>query len=268
MLIAVISFIASFVTFWNGPINYRDRLKQLNWPVTDVIEMNELDISIGELCTIINLRKNICDLNENLSSRYEKSYIIKKEGGMWMEDTRIVDLYWARSENAIVETSAKYGKYCYSIAYNILANREDADESVNDTYLDAWNTIPPHRPSCLSTFLGKITRRISIDKWRSRTAEKRGGGEIMLALDELSDCVPSNYKVEEEVEAAELAKMIDNFIMTMPPMDRRVFICRYWYLDSISVIAQQFNFSESKVKMILHRQRRKLLSHLERMVFL
>lgn len=184
-----------------------------------------------------------------------------------MEDARIVDLYWARSENAIAETSAKYGKYCYAIAYNVLANHEDADESVNDTYLDAWNNIPPHRPSILSTFLGKITRRISIDKWRGRTADKRGGGEIMLALDELSDCVPSGNNVEHEVEAAELAKVIDDFVMSLPPMDRRVFICRYWYLDPISAISQQFGFSESKVKMMLHRQRQRLLSHLERKVF-
>ena len=121
-----------------------------------------------------------------------------------MEDDSIVNLYWARSENAISETSKKYGNYCYSIAYSILGNVEDADESVNDTYLDAWNNIPPHRPSILSTFLGKITRRISIDKWRGRTAEKRGGGEIVLVLDELSDCIPSNQNVEHEVEAAEL----------------------------------------------------------------
>ena len=126
-----------------------------------------------------------------------------------MEDGSIVNLYWARSENAISETSKKYGNYCYSIAYNILGNVEDADESVNDTYLDAWNNIPPHRPSILSTFLGKITRRISIDKWRGQTAEKRGSGEIVLVLDELSDCIPSNQSVEHEVEAAELAQLID-----------------------------------------------------------
>lgn len=185
-----------------------------------------------------------------------------------MEDARIVDLYWERSESAILETSTKYGKYCHTIAYNILASHEDADESVNDTYLDAWNSMPPHRPSILSTFLGKITRRISIDKWRGRTAEKRGGGEIVLALDELSDCVPSDHNVEQAFELAELAKVIDNFVMTLPPMDRRVFICRYWYLDPISAISKQFGFSESKVKMMLHRQRRRLLSHLEREVFL
>ncbi len=184
-----------------------------------------------------------------------------------MEDARIVELYWARSEKAIAETSEKYGKYCYAIAYNVLANHEDADESVNDTYLDAWNNMPPHRPSILSTFLGKITRRISIDKWRGRTAEKRGGGEIVLALDELSDCVPSSHNVEQEIEAAELAKVIDNFVMSLPLMDRRVFICRYWYLDPISAISQQFGFSENKVKTMLYRQRQRLLSRLEREAF-
>ena len=181
-----------------------------------------------------------------------------------MEDSSIVNLYWERSENAISETSKKYGKYCYSIAYGILGNAEDADESVNDTYLDAWNNIPPHRPSILSTFLGKITRRISIDKWRRYTAEKRGGGEVVLVLDELSDCIPSNQSVEHEVEAAELSRLIDNFVMSLPPMERRVFICRYWYLDTIADIAQRFGFSQSKVKMMLHRQRKKLLNRLER----
>lgn len=185
-----------------------------------------------------------------------------------MEDTRIVDLYWARSEKAIEETSAKYGNYCYSIAFNILANAEDADESVNDTYLNAWNSMPPHRPAILSTFLGKITRRVSIDKWRRQTAEKRGNGEIMLVLDELSDCIPGSQGVEHDIEAAELAKVINDFVMSLPPMERRIFICRYWYFDQVSAISRQFGFSQSKVKMILHRQRKKLLDHLEREAFL
>lgn len=183
-----------------------------------------------------------------------------------MEDAHIVDLFWARSEDAIAETSAKYGDYCHSIAYGILADNEDAAESVNDTYLDAWNTMPPHRPTILATFLGKITRRIAIDKWRGRTAEKRGGHEITLALDELSECIPSRYSVEHEVELADLAKVIDRFVMSLPLMQRRVFICRYWYLDPISTIAKQFGFSQSKVKMMLHRQRVKLLATLEREV--
>ena len=128
--------------------------------------------------------------------------------------------------------------------------------------------MPPHRPAILSTFLGKITRRVSIDKWRGRTAEKRGNGEIMLVLDELFDCVPSSQNVEHEIETAELAKVINDFVMSLPPMDRRVFICRYWYLDPISAISQQFGFSQGKVKMMLYRQRQRLLSHLEREAYL
>ena len=180
-----------------------------------------------------------------------------------MEDTHIVDLYWARSETAIEVTSKKYGRYCYAIAHNILANTEDAEESVNDTYLCAWNSMPPNRPTILSTFLGKITRRISIDKWRARSAEKRGGGEILLALDELSDCVPSTHNVEQEVEAKELAEIVNAFVMGLPIMERRVFVCRYWYLDPITSICQQFGFYESKVKVMLHRTRNNLRNYLE-----
>ena len=185
-----------------------------------------------------------------------------------MEDKRIVDLYWARSEAAIEETAKKYGSYCYAIAYNILSNAEDASESVNDTYLDAWRSMPPHRPAVLSTFLGKITRRISIDRWRGRTAGKRGGGEIVLVLDELADCVPSGHSVEREVETAALEALINDFVMGLPLTERRVFLCRYWYLDPISAIAGQFGFSQSKVKMMLRRQRQKLLSILEKEAFL
>ncbi|HZK27294.1 MAG TPA: sigma-70 family RNA polymerase sigma factor [Thermoclostridium sp.] len=181
-----------------------------------------------------------------------------------MEDNRIVDLYWSRSENAIAETMTKYGKYCYTIAYNILANNEDANEIVNDTYMGAWNSMPPHRPSVLSTFLGKITRCLSIDKWRARNTDKRRGGEIVLVIDELYDCIPDGNSVELEVETAELAKMINNFIKTIPLTEKRVFICRYWYLDSIPSICRQFGFTNSKVKSMLYRTRRKLLTYLKK----
>ena len=181
-----------------------------------------------------------------------------------MEDNRIVDLYWSRSENAISETMTKYGKYCYSIAFNILSNEEDAKESVNDTYMSAWNSMPPHRPTVLSTFLGKITRRLSIDKWRTKNAGKRGGGEVALALDELSDCVPARNNVELEVETAELATIINDFLRTIPLVERRVFICRYWYLDPIPSICQQFGFTDSKIKSMLYRTRKKLLIYLKK----
>ena len=173
-----------------------------------------------------------------------------KEQGM--NDDKIVDLYWIRSEDAITETSIKYGKYCYGIAYNILADAEDAEESVNDTYFDAWNTMPPHRPSALSAFLGKLTRRISIDRWRKRSAAKRGG-ELAAALDELNECVPSHENVEQDVLAADLEKRINTFVNDLPTAERRVFLCRYWYLDSISAICEQFGYSQSKVKVMLHR---------------
>lgn len=181
-----------------------------------------------------------------------------------MEDSKIIDLFWMRSELAIAETASKYGKYCYAIAYNILSNPEDTEETVNDTYIGAWNSMPPHRPSILRTFLGKITRRISLKKYRDKNRDKRGGGEVALALDELDECIPSTTTVEDEVFALELSKSLNRFIAGLPDTERRVFLCRYWYLDSIDTISQEFNFSTSKVKSMLHRTRGKLLRHLSR----
>lgn len=181
-----------------------------------------------------------------------------------MDDVRIVALYWERSDTAIPETASKYGSYLTSISYNILASREDAEECVNDTYHDAWSSIPPHRPSILSTFLGKITRRISIDRWRKLTADKRGGGELTLALDELEECVSGIGSMEDEIERKELAKLFNDFLNTLPVAERRVFLCRYWYMDPIQSIAQQFGFSQSKVASMLHRTRAKLRTALEK----
>ena len=133
-----------------------------------------------------------------------------------MEDNRIVDLYWQRDESAISETAVKYGKYLNSISYQILLNAEDAEECVNDTYNEAWQSMPPHRPSIFSTFLGKITRRISIDLWRKYSAEKRGGGVMILALDELEECVSGTGDVEAEVERLELQKKLNDFLFALP----------------------------------------------------
>lgn len=179
-----------------------------------------------------------------------------------MEDSAIVELYWTRSEYAITETASKYGKYCYVIAHNILQSAEDADESVNDTYLGAWNSMPPHRPSILRTYLGKITRRVSLKKWRDKNRDKRGGGEVALAIEELEECVPSNTTVEEEIIAAELSETLNRFVAELAETERQVFLSRYWYLDSIEQISLDFHFSNSKVKSMLHRTRGKLLSHL------
>ena len=175
-----------------------------------------------------------------------------------MNDKNIVDLYFNRDEEAITQTDKKYGRYCYSIAYNILTNKEDAEESVSDTYMTAWRAIPPRRPSVLSTFLGKITRHISIDRWRERSAYKRGGGEVTLALDELEDCVAGLQNVEMEYERKELIRAYVKFLDTLPITERRVFLCRYWYVDSVEAIAEKFGFSQSKVKTMLYRTRKKL----------
>ena len=181
-----------------------------------------------------------------------------------MDDTQIVELYWARKESAIEETEAKYGSYCYSIAQNILHNPDDAKESVNDTWLDAWNCMPPHRPSVLSTFLGKLTRRISIDKWRRSNAKKRGDGQLPLVLAELEDCISDGKSIEEETEHKLLNEVIAAFVKSLPETEQKVFLCRYWYMDSVNSIATRFRFSESKVKSMLYRTREKLRACLEK----
>lgn len=181
-----------------------------------------------------------------------------------MDDNIIVDLYWNRSESAISETAAKYGAFCFSIAYNILTNKEDAQECVSDTYLAAWNSIPPRRPSLLSAFLGKITRHISIDRWRSRSAYKRGAGEMDLALEELDYCIPGGETPEQAYERKELALAFNRFLESLPETERSVFLCRYWYLDPIDRIAENFGFTHSKVTSMLHRLRGRLRTHLEK----
>ena len=181
-----------------------------------------------------------------------------------MDDKSIIDLYLDRSEQAISETSVKYGKYCFSIAFNILSDKEDSEESVNDTYLAAWNNIPPRVPSILSTFLGKITRNISRNRWKSRRAYKRGGGEVPLALDELEECISTGESVEDTFEKKELLRSMNRFLDALPDTERNLFVCRYWYLDPIHDIAQRFGFTESKVTSMLHRIRGKLRKHLEK----
>ena len=175
-----------------------------------------------------------------------------------MDDHSIIQLYFDRDELAVEETARKYGSYCYTIANNILSNREDALESVNDTYLDTWNAIPPHRPSSLALFLGKITRRISIDRLRRNNAQKRGGGELALVLDELQQCIPSETDVAQEFEKRYLSQIINEFVKALSEKERKVFLCRYWYMDSIKSIARRFGYSESKVKSMLFRTREKL----------
>lgn len=179
-----------------------------------------------------------------------------------MNDSKILELYFARSEQAISETDTKYGGYCYTIAYNILDNKEDSEESVNDTYLSAWNSIPPRKPNPLAPFLGKITRHISIDRWRKNGAQKRGGGQMPLALEELGDCIPNGENLEERYTRKELVLQVRQFLDSLSETERNIFVCRYWYLDSTTDIAKRFSFSENKVSTMLHRTRAKLEKHL------
>lgn len=174
-----------------------------------------------------------------------------------MEDQGIVELFFDRSEQAIVETDKKYGGYCYTIAYNILASREDSEESVSDTYFSAWNTIPPRKPTLLQAFLGKITRHISIDRWRKQSAQKRGGKELPLALEELGECLDTRG-MEAEITHRELTRVLNGFLASLAETERNVFLCRYWYMDTIETIAKITGFSRSKVTSMLHRSRGKL----------
>lgn len=179
-----------------------------------------------------------------------------------MEDNQIVQLYWDRNENAIKYTEEKYGNYCKSIAKNIVGNFEDAEECVNDTYINAWNAMPPHKPSILAAFLGKITRNISFNRYKRNKAEKRGNGEMDLILDELSECTAGTNDTEKEIEYQELIKAINEFLVSLSEYKRNIFVCRYWYSDSISSIAKAYGVKENAVSMALGRLRKKLRAYL------
>lgn len=181
-----------------------------------------------------------------------------------LDDERIVALFLGRDEQAIKEVSTKYEAYCFSIANRILTCPEDAMECVNDAYLAAWNSIPPHQPKVLATYLGKLTRRISLMKWRSARAEKRGGGEVTLVLDELLECIPDEKSPEDALQQQELTEILNDFLVALPKLPRQVFLYRYYHLEPIADIAKRFGFSQSKVKSMLHRTRGKLLIRLKK----
>ena len=181
-----------------------------------------------------------------------------------MQDYEIVDLYWNRSEIAIKETDLKYGRYCKRIAINILSNNQDAEECVNDAYLGAWNAIPPQRPFSLLSFLGRIIRNIALDRYDYNNAKKRNN-KFDVLLSELDECLSqSSDNVENKYEEGEVAKLISDFLLSINSVSRNVFLHRYWYTDSISDIANNYGMSESKVKSILFRVRKKLKKYLEK----
>ena len=180
-----------------------------------------------------------------------------------MEDSQIVQLYWERSEEAIAETSMKYGSYCKSISYGILRDSQDAEECVMDTWLRAWESIPPQRPRRLAAWLGKITRNLSLDLYRRKTAKFRGGDQVHLALEELEWSVPAADSVEQAVEQAELTRMLERFLWDLPRERRQVFLLRYWYFRSIWEIALQMQLKEATVTSMLFRVRKELKQYLE-----
>ena len=181
-----------------------------------------------------------------------------------MTDEQIVECYWNRDENAITFTQEKYEHYLIKIAYNILFDLKDSKESVNDTYFAAWESIPPQRPTLLSTYLGKITRRISIDIYRKKHRKKREGSQYELSLEELKDCLSDKNTPDEEFSAKLLGEKINDFLKTLSVGKRNIFIGRYYFLDSISEIANYCHMSESRVKTNLFRTRKALKEYLEK----
>ena len=181
-----------------------------------------------------------------------------------MTDEMIVELYWQRDERAIRETELAYGTYIHYIAYAILRDESDAGEITNDTYLKAWNSIPPQRPKPLKAFLGRIARQLSLNRAEYNTADKRGGSQYPLALDELLECVADKQAAPDTADLIALRDALNAFLRSLPTDARRMFIRRYWYMDSIADIASAFAASESRVKSALARAREKLRQKLER----
>ena len=179
-----------------------------------------------------------------------------------MDDREIIELYWSRSERAIGETAGKYGGYCSKIAHNILQSPEDAEECANDTYVNAWNAIPPHRPACLRTFLGKITRNLALQRRQKDTAQKRGGGEVALSLDELAEVLPGVGSPEQAAEDSVIAEVIERFLRGLPREQRTAFVLRYFYLLPVKDVAKKLGMGESRVKTSLFRARGRLREQL------
>lgn len=181
-----------------------------------------------------------------------------------MEDSKIVDLFWERCETAIEETQKKYRRYCYSIAFDILGSNEDAEECVNDTYIRAWESIPPNRPERLSVFLGKTVRHLAFDRYRKKFAKKRGGKTTALVLDELHECIPSLAYPTDIADDIVLRDALKYFLRSLPQESMKLFMRRYWYTGSIADIAKEYGISESNVKIRLHRIRSDLKKYLEK----
>lgn len=179
-----------------------------------------------------------------------------------MEDAAIVELYFSRSERAIQETIDKYGTYCMTVSRNILRNEEDAEECVSDTWVKAWNAIPPEKPRVLKCYLAKITRNLSINRYHMKHAVRRGSGETEIVLDELQEVVAGGQNVEDMVTARELGTLIDAFVRALPEKEGNVFIRRYFFTEAVDTIAKRYGLSANNVSVMLNRTRKKLKNHL------
>ncbi len=181
-----------------------------------------------------------------------------------MEDEKIIELYWQRDEEALKQTNLKYGSFCYYIALHILKNEEDSKECVNDTWFKTWLVIPPKRPEFLQAFLGKITRNLSLDRYRKSHAAKRGGGNMEGIYEELKECIADPKTLDSQTDTIVIADALSRFLYGLSKDARIIFVRRYWYADSVGQIAQRFDMSESKVKSSLMRSRNKLKAFLEK----
>ncbi len=181
----------------------------------------------------------------------------KKNKMSWedLPDDRIIDLYWERDEDAIRATDEKYGNFLYAIAYNILKSRLDSEECMNDTYLATWNRIPPARPSALQRFLSKITRNISVSKYRSIHAQKRVPSELTVSLEELEECIAGFTNEDENESMTKIGKVLDNYLFGLSERDRFIFVCRYYYADPVANISKMLDISEKTVYRDLSRIR-------------
>ena len=178
-----------------------------------------------------------------------------------MDDRRIVELFLERSEEAILETDIKYGRYCHKIAFNVLGNDEDSEECVNDAYMRAWGSIPPNEPDSMASYIGRITRNLALDKLRQKQSDKRGNGEVPVVLDELAECVSGHDELERRQDSAEIAAAIDSFLDELNSVERGVFMRRYWMMEPIADVANRYDISVSQTTTMLFRLRNRLKKH-------
>lgn len=181
-----------------------------------------------------------------------------------MDDQSIIELYDQRDQRAVTETQLKYGAYCMEVAYRVLENRQDAEECVNDTYLRAWHSIPPQKPYSLKSFLAKITRNLAINRYRDNHTQRRGRGEIALALEELGECIADGESITEDYLMQELGEYVNRFLKKLSRKECNIFLCRYYFLYTTAEIATQYGVTEAYVRTNLSRTRRKLKQYLEK----